>query len=301
MAPQRGPKFGDQMHYASLAQFLNANAAKLVKGPTALVFAEDAIELDSTLEHALNLGFAQVVCLAAPHLPIGAEIAPQVHRIDFDVYADRALPNAVNLVIAAAPGAWLHYCYNAEYLFFPFCETRKIRDFTTFLTEERRASALSYVIDLYAKDLTRHPDAVSRGSAMLDRLGYYALGRTDPAKGNLPKDRQLDFFGGLRWRFEEHVPWSRRRIDRISVFQAVAGLALREDHTFSIEEYNTYACPWHNNPTTAVCSFRTAKALRLNPGSRDAIPTFTWRNSEPFEWSSEQLMNLGLMEPGQWF
>ncbi len=48
-------------------------------------------------------------------------------------------------------------------------------------------------------------------------------------------------------------------------------------------------------------SFRTAKALRTNPGSRDAIATFHWHNSVRFGWNSQQLMDLGLMEPGQWF
>ncbi len=53
--------------------------------------------------------------------------------------------------------------------------------------------------------------------------------------------------------------------------------------------------------TAAVCSFRTAKALRTNPGSRHAIQTFRWPNSVKFDWHSQQLMDLGLMEPGQWF
>jgi hypothetical protein len=64
---------------------------------------------------------------------------------------------------------------------------------------------------------------------------------------------------------------------------------------------NTYACAWHHNLTAAVCSFRTAKALRANPGSRGAIPTFRWAKSVPFQWQSQQLMDLGLIEPGQWF
>ena len=79
------------------------------------------------------------------------------------------------------------------------------------------------------------------------------------------------------------------------------GLRLRPDFTLTDEEMNTYACPWHNNITTAICSFRTAKALRANPGSRFAINTFRWRNSTEFQWQSQQLMDLGLMEPGQWF
>ena len=44
-----------------------------------------------------------------------------------------------------------------------------------------------------------------------------------------------------------------------------------------------------------------AKALRTNPGSRDDISDFRWHKSERFNWSSMQLMELGLMEPGQWF
>ena len=76
---------------------------------------------------------------------------------------------------------------------------------------------------------------------------------------------------------------------------------MRPDHTFNDEEYNTYSCPWHHNLTAAVCSFRAAKALKTNPGSSEEIPSFMWFNSVPFEWQSEQLLDLGLMEPGQWF
>ncbi|MFN3294974.1 MAG: hypothetical protein ACK414_16265, partial [Gemmobacter sp.] len=200
-----------------------------------------------------------------------------------------AMPAAVNALIAAMPDTWIYYGFNAEYLFFPFCETRNVREMIAFHVEERRNAFLSYVIDLYAGDLARHPDAVAPRDALLDRSGYYALGRPDPANHNHPKDRQLDFFGGLRWRFEEHVPAARRKIDRIALFRAKPGLVLRDDFTFSDEEYNTYACPWHNNITTAVMSFRTAKALCTNPGSKYDIRDFRWRNSTRFDWSSQQL------------
>ena len=56
-------------------------------------------------------------------------------------------------MIAAAPGTWLYYCFNAEYLFFPFCETRTVGEMLTFHTEERRDAMLTYVVDLYAGDL----------------------------------------------------------------------------------------------------------------------------------------------------
>ena len=170
-----------------------------------------------------------------------------------------------------------------------------------FQTEERRDAMLAYVIDLYSDDLDEHPHAVSLDNAFLDKSGYYALARPDPGNDGHPKERQLDFFGGLRWRYEEHVPAARRKIDRIPLFRAKKGLRVRDDHTFNDEEYNTYSCPWHHNITGAICSFRTAKALKTNPGSRYDIASFKWHNSAPFEWHSRQLLDLGLMEPGQWF
>ena len=60
-------------------------------------------------------------------------------------------------------------------------------------------------------------------------------------------------------------------------------------------------CVVYDNLTAAIASFRAAKALATNPGSREAIGSFRWRNSEPFQWKAQQLMDLGLMEPGQWF
>ena len=160
---------------------------------------------------------------------------------------------------------------------------------------------LSYVIDFYARDLDRYQTGVSLEDAHLDRAGYYALARKESEHGDAVKERQLDFYGGLRWRYEEHVPVNRRKIDRIALFRAKPGLILREDNTFNDEEYNTYACPWHNNLTSAIMSFRTAKALKTNPGSTFDIHNFCWHSTEPFEWHSRQLLDLGLMEPGQWF
>jgi hypothetical protein len=289
------------MHYPSLDQFLIDGQAALAKGPVAVIFAEDAVEVDTSLRHHLAAGFAQVLLLAPQPITLPADLGAKIHRIDHDVHAEGALFTAINRLIEAAPGIWIYYSYNAEYLFHPFCETRNVRELVAFHAEERREAMLSYVIDLYADDLGRFQNAVSLEQAHLDRSGYYALGRPDAANHNYPKERQLDFFGGLRWRFEEHIPVPRRKIDRIALFKAKPGLILRPDYTFNDEEFNTYACPWHNNITTTVMSFRTAKALRSNAGSMFDIRDFRWHNSVRFEWHSQQLMDLGLMEPGQWF
>ena len=287
------------MRYSSLDRFLREGKQALARGPVALVLAEDPVEVESTIAHHQKAGFRALILFAPAALELSGAAEADIHRVDFDTAAEGATQQAVNALIEAAPGLWMYYCYNAEYLFYPFCESRTIGEMLAFHTEERRDAVLTYVIDLYADDLDRHPNAVSLENAFLDRSGYYALGRDGP--DGQPKERQLDFFGGLRWRFEEHIPPSRRKIDRIALFRAKRGLRLRADHTFNDEEYNTYACPWHNNITTAIASFRTAKALKTNAGSTFDIHSFKWHNSTRFRWNSQQLLDLGLMEPGQWF
>jgi hypothetical protein len=289
------------MRYPDLTALLDRKRAELGRGPLSIVLAEDEVELHSTLAHQLACGFHDVVLLAPEGVQVAPEIETRLQIVTHDVFAEGALVQAVNAIAARLPGTWLHYTYNAEYLFFPFCETRRVRELLTFHAEERREAMLTCVIDLYAGDLGTHANGVALEDAWLDRKGYYALARKDPANEWQPKDRQLDFFGGLRWRFEEHIPFPGRKIDRISLFRAKPGVTLLPDFTLSDEEMNTYSCRWHHNLTAAVCSFRTAKALRTNPGSRHAIPTFRWPNSVRFDWKSQQLMDLGLMEPGQWF
>jgi len=289
------------MNYKNTGDFLKRGKAALAKGPIALVFVEDEVEIDTTLRHHLHSGFKSVMVFMPDAFSLADDLVEKVHRISHDVLSQGPIEDQVNQIIAAAPNIWMYYCFNAEYLFFPFCETRTVGEMIAFHTEERRDAMLTYVVDLYASDLHQHPNAVSLEEAHLDKSGYYALARPDVANHNHPKERQLDFFGGLRWRYEEHVPSPRRKIDRISLFKSKPGLRLRADFTFDDEEYNTYACEWHHNLTAAVCSFRTAKALKSNPGSTFEIETFRWHNSTPFEWHSRQLLDLGLMEPGQWF
>lgn len=289
------------MEFSSLSDFVTRGTDVLAKGPIALILCEDETEIATTLRHHQQLGFRAIVAFLPDRFDLPSDLHDNVHRVTHIAQRAGGMDAVVNAVIPKTHGQWLYYCYNAEYLFYPFCETRTVGEMLTFHSEERRDAMISFVVDLYADDLNQHPDAVSLDRAHIDRTGYYALARPDPNNHNHPKERQLDFHGGLRWRFEEHIPQIRRKIDRISLFKAKPGLELREDHTFNDEEYNTYSCPWHHNLTASVASFRTAKALKRNPGSTFEIESFRWHNSVPFEWHSRQLLDLGLMEPGQWF
>ena len=287
------------MHYPNLPTLLTEAKSTLRKGPIALVLVEDNTEVVSTVKHHVKLGFTQVIMFCSPEFTLSEDLPSNAHRVDFDVTADGALQSILNGIMKAAPGQWVYYCYNAEYLFFPFCETRSIGEVTGFMSEERRNSIMSYTVDLYAHDLGAHPDGVDLQNAFFDRTGYYALARQD--KDGEALDRQLDIFGGLRWRFQEHIALPRQRLDRVSLIRSVTGVTMDKDRNLSDPEMNTVSCPWHNNLTAATLSFRTAKALCRNPGSKDQIGSFYWENSERFNWHSQQLLDLGLIEPGQWF
>lgn len=287
------------MRYGSVGDFIGAGAATGIKGPAAILFAEDDTLLAETIAHHLKLGFPHVILM----LPAGID-PPQDGdgRLTAITWAPQALDGvaeALTRLFAALPqDPWIYWGYNAEFLFFPFCEGRRIGELLAFHSEERRSAMMCHVVDLYADDLAAFPDAVSLDRAMFDRSGYYAMQRF---RDGVALERQMDIFGGLRRRFEEHVPWTRRRIDRVALIRSDRGLKMRPDLTLNDEERNTVNCPWHNNLTAAVLSFRAARALRSNPGSKWAISDFRWSGSVSFDWSSKQLMELGLMEPGQWF
>lgn len=287
------------MHYHSLSALIADAGKSLQDGPVGLIVIEDAAETASTIAHLTMMGFGHLVAICSADTVLPGDVPSHLHRVDCDVTADGILQEVVNGLIKALPGTWLYYCYNAEYLYYPFCEQRNVLEMLHFMQEERRDTVMSYIVDLYAQDLEAHPSGVDRGSACFDQSGYYALASMDAAGGIL--ERQFAVSGGLRWRFEEHIAKDRRRTDRVSFFRAQRGLKMLPDRSFNIAEYNTHSCPWHNNLTAAVASFRTAKALLRNPGSRDRITTFHWPQSVHFEWTSQQLLDLGMMEPGQWF
>lgn len=287
------------MHYPDLSALMAHAGRSLQSGPVGLILIEDTTEVESTIAHLGTLGFGKLVVFCSADSVLPQNLPSHMHRVDCDVTADGVLQTIVNQFIKSLPDTWLYYCYNAEYLYYPFCEHRNVKEMLHFMQEERRDTVMSYIVDLYARDLGAHPGGVDRGSACFDRSGYYALARKDAAGDVL--DRQFEVSGGLRWRFEEHIAKERRRVDRVSFFRAQQGLEMLPDRSFNIAEYNTHSCPWHSNLTAAVASFRTAKALRRNPGSRDAITTFQWSQSTQFDWTSQQLLDLGMMEPGQWF
>ena len=88
------------MKYTSLNQFLAEAKTALAKGPLALVFAEDAVEVDTTIRHHLEAGFVQLALFAPDAIPVAAELEAKIHRIPYEAPTVEALVEAVNKVIA---------------------------------------------------------------------------------------------------------------------------------------------------------------------------------------------------------
>jgi hypothetical protein len=75
---------------------------------------------------------------------------------------------------------------------------------------------------------------VSLADAVQDCSGYYALARKSNDGSVI--GRQLDFYGGLRWWFEEHILNDRSCIDRIALVRTEKDLTRCNDHTWSMED-----------------------------------------------------------------
>ncbi len=278
--------------------FFEIPVETLVQGPVGIIFAEDLTGLSSSIRHHARLGFKNLFVLKRDDLDLPDSCSELCQEINIpDAFFSNISP-FVNQLIALLPDRWIYYCFNAEYLHFPFCENRSIDDLTDFITEEKRNAVFSYTIDLYPDDLGKAKDGFSLEGAHFDGAGYYALQRFVDGES---QDRQLDIYGGLKWRYEEHLPYERRRLNRIALFKTVPGLKMDATGYFNDPEYNTFSCPWHHNATITICSFRTAKSLKTNPGSTFEIDSFIWSKSVKFRWNSQQLMDHGFMEPGQWF
>lgn len=286
------------MNFASIAQYLSETHSRIPPGPVAILFVEDLAEIAATVAHHVRLGFSHILLIGRLSIEVSVPDGSSITRIEEPVRSRGDAVAILNTLIDRFNGRWLYWGFNAEFLFYPYMESRTITDLTTFMVEERRDHVFGYVLDLYASDLEEAGDGVSRKTAHFDGSGYYGFQRY--AEGHA-LDRQFDIFGGLTWRYEEFVPWDRRRIDRIPLFRAVEGLRMNDDLTLNVPEMNTLSCPWHHNVTAAVASFRVAKSLKRNPGSMFEIDSFVWRGSTRFEWTSEQLLELGVIEPGQWF
>ena len=124
------------MSFPQLHEWLNSRPDTLARGPLAVILFEDETETLSTLTHHIETGFRHILALSPQPLTLGTAQADHVTNLQYDARQPFAHVDAINAINDAAPvGTWLYYGFNAEYLFFPFSETRRIGEMLTFHTE----------------------------------------------------------------------------------------------------------------------------------------------------------------------
>lgn len=268
-----------------------ASLGQLEAGPVIFITNEDGVLLSETIDHAKSIGFPNiVVCSTDGAAPEGS--------IGFKQQQSDTTASILNGLIPELNSRWICWVYNAEFLYFPYSDTRTVSDAVQFLEEEKRDAAAMMTVDLYPDIETGQDTNFDRDAAWFDAAGYFSKDRYD---GPNRQDRQIEVYGGLKWRFAEYIPWERRSASRLPFFRAADDLRVLDDLSLSDPERNTIACPWHHSMTMSVASWRVARSLISNPDSRAKVEKLTWSHSEKFNWTATQLMEHGFLEPGQWF
>lgn len=277
------------MRHASVDDY--ARAPRRGGGPVAVLLCEDGVLAEASARRLSALGFGAVVAAGPGAAAVDAD-RPGVDAFPARISAAPSRAELVNRLLGLFVGRWVLVCFNGEFPFFPYCETRTATDFADFLRSERRSTCAAYAIDLYADamidDAAAEPDL---DDVLFDAEGWYGFDRGDGL---------VDVYGGLGWRFEEYAPVALSRVNRPAFIRAGNGARFGEDLWLTTADANAISCPWHANPTMAIMSFRRTRRLLSHPNFRGAIDTLVWPNSRRFEWRSDQLSALGLIEAGQW-
>ncbi|MEM1160770.1 MAG: hypothetical protein AAGJ28_07535 [Pseudomonadota bacterium] len=262
---------------------------KLPVGPVAIMLCESGRHIKATARRLADQGMGTILYLGRD-APLGIDGPMEIaiaERPRSDRYRD-----LLNALFDMLDGRWVLWLWNGEFLVYPYCETRSLPEMISFLKDERRKVLFSYALDLYAQDLPVDGADPAAADLCFDRIGYHAF----------PKpDQQLRFYGGMGWRFEELTPPEQQQCGRSSLILAQKGVHLNREMLFGEVEYDSISCPWHHNPTGAVMSLRRSARIMAHPNFPDVAHSLIWAGTTKWDWTSRQLLELGMIEPGQWF
>lgn len=278
---------GARMQFRTVAEFARARP-RLPRGVVAVLLCESRLHAAASARRLAAQGAAAVIVVGeAP----AVELPCPVVRIDEEP-REGQVAGLLNGLFDALAGRWVLWLWNGEFFVFPYGETRTLADLAQFLDDERRVSVFTYALDLYADDLPREREPPEEARLFFDRLGYHAFPRPD---------RQLRLFGGLGWRFEELTPAHMHQLGRATLLRPARGVHMGRDLLFEDPAYSSVSAPWHHSPTAAVMTLRRSWRIFAHPRFPDLRRSLHWHGTTPFEWSSRQLLELGMIEPGQWF
>ncbi|MGB0905342.1 MAG: hypothetical protein ACPGVJ_10640, partial [Mangrovicoccus sp.] len=209
----------------------------------------------------------------------------------YDTHKPGAFALAYSALADRVAGAWLFGCWNGEFLYFPYCDSRTIGDLTSFAADERRRAIGGVVVDVFPQNLAQLSGG-TQNTVWVDHLGY-SFADPSPATSATP----TPLFGGLRERLSTGRA-AADRIDRSLIIRATSGAELGPDGIWSDPDLNSRHCRWHHSPTAVLASYRMAlwHAARSDRAFQDLV----WPGATQLTWSAKQFSELGMMEPGQW-
>ena len=275
------------MEFPTARSFARARP-DLPSGTVAVVLCESPRQAANTVSRLVEQGAGAIVTVGEAG-PLETGDCPLI-RIAED--PGRHAYRVLNTVLSGLEERWVAWLWAGEFLFYPFCETRSLPEMTAFLQDERRKVLFSYALDLYGIDMPAPDQRPWEAELYFDRIGYQPF--PDGDKG-------LNLYGGLCWRFEELAPGGMLQLGRGSLIRMQRGLELNRDWRFEHPDYDSYSCPWHHSPTGAVMTLRRAWRIMAHAGFTDVAGDLIWQGSERFDWTSRQLLEFGMIEPGQWF
>ena len=286
------------MDMAKTRKFDFKSDTRDISGAVAFLFVEDNHWLFETLEHLSQIGFQRIYAIS-PEPFAEFETFPKVRWIEAPFTRNDAAIRLINSAQDALLGRWVYTCYNGEFLHFPFDETRKIDDFTAFLEEERKVSAMNLKMDIYPARALDQLTELKVTQCWFDKIGYFSSRGRD-ANGHA-HDQMLEVRGGFRWRMADFLPQDSMILNRSLLFRMNANAKLGPNFRFDSPEYEYAHAQWHNSPTTVTASLRAYKYLRELPEAENTIAQLKYSGSSPYQKRGQQFMELGFMEPGQWF
>jgi hypothetical protein len=302
-----------------------ADGAKL-KGPTAVVpFYGDQWLLPWFLNYYRTLGVGYFVFLDLDakqtlHEGLAGAADCAVWRPEGFMHPGNTIHALNFLRHRYAMGRWCLSVDPFDLLVFPKCETRHVRDLIDFVDSEKRDHVAAVVVDAYGDVPARGLDAAggARPEALLpyfDRFGY----QTAEATASL----EVPILGGVQRRAlfgdapRQAPPLNRIPLVKINkdVFYIAATRKL-VPHTM-----NTPHSEWHSSTTACLVRYamlgdevslhvaKQAEGGELYPENMNALYQGSERmaalalknqNSGRFS-SSQDLLDCGLLNNGQWF
>jgi hypothetical protein len=98
------------MDHPNLTSFIKSQGRSLTKGPIALLFIENDVEVETTLDHHIKLRFKQIIVLAKSLPEIDHDTLTQVITVHVDTFADDCVEWTVDTLMPHTAWVYVDLC-----------------------------------------------------------------------------------------------------------------------------------------------------------------------------------------------